>query len=141
MLKRILLLAFCLVSLSVVVFIACDDSPVKPPDDNDDEVKIPELIQIEPVTGVPGQQITLTGKNFGKSRGSSYVLFGEVKPESGDYISWNDTTINLKIPELALTGYIKVVVVYPDTIVMSEAIYFSIGTNLQPPFISRIKPD
>jgi len=114
---------------------------VKPPDDNKKEVKIPELIQIEPVTGVAGQQISLAGRNFGASRGASHVLFGEIKPETGDYISWNDSLINLKIPAMALTGYVKVVIVYTDSTVISNGIYFSIGTILQPPFISRIKPD
>ena len=139
MYNKIALFVLVVLSICSVFFSACEDNPVKPPDN--DVVKIPELLQIEPVTGVPGDEITLTGKNFGTSRGSSYVLFGEEKPLSSDYISWNDSLIKLKIPVLALTGYVKVVVNYIDTTVMSEPIYFPIGSNVGPPFISRIKPD
>ncbi len=141
MLKRVLLLIFGTIFLSGIIFTACDDNPVNPPDNKKDTVAIPELLVIEPVTGVPGDEINLMGKNFGTNRGSSYILFGEVKPLSSDYMNWSDSIITLKIPALAMTGYVKVVIVYSDTTVMSESIYFNIGSNVGPPFISRIKPD
>jgi formylglycine-generating enzyme required for sulfatase activity len=140
MTRKFLILLISLTSLSFLLFLSCDDNPVKPPVVVK-EYKVPEITLIDPITGVPGQQITINGKNFGASRGSSFVLFGEVKPETSDYVAWNDSIITLKIPALALTGYIKVVVVYPDSTLTSQPVYFTIGTVVGPPFISRIKPD
>ncbi|MFH1050625.1 MAG: SUMF1/EgtB/PvdO family nonheme iron enzyme [bacterium] len=141
MFRRVVFLVLIILGLSAIFFIACDDNPVKPPDDNKKEVEIPELLLIEPVNGVPGDEISLTGKHFGVSRGASYVLFGEVIPAGTDYILWSDTLIRMTVPEAAITGIVEVVKVYSDTTVTSEGIYFSIGSIVQPPFISRINPD
>lgn len=140
MIKRFLILLFSFTISSTLLFLSCDDNPVKPPIAKK-EYKVPEITLIDPITGVPGQQITISGKNFGATRGANYVSFNDIKPETSDYISWNDSVIVLKIPALALTGYIKVVAVYTDSTLYSQPVYFTIGTVVGPPFISRIKPD
>ena len=72
----------------------------------------PSLSSVSPTTVKPGDQLTLTGSNFGRTRGSSYVLFTpNVWPTTNsDYVSWSDTRIVVKVPARAQSGDVKVVV-------------------------------
>ena len=59
--------------------------------------------------------LTITGSNFGISRGSGRVEFANassgpntVNPSSAQYISWTDTEIKVEVPSAAGTGRIRV---------------------------------
>ena len=72
----------------------------------------PSLSSVSPTRVKPGDRLTLTGSNFGRTRGSSYVLFTpNVWPTaSSDYVTWSDTRIVVKVPAGAQSGDVKVVV-------------------------------
>ncbi len=72
----------------------------------------PYLSSVSPSRVKPGDLLTLTGSNFGRTRGSSYVLFTpNVWPTaSSDYVSWSATRIVVKVPAGAQSGDVKVVV-------------------------------
>ena len=71
----------------------------------------PYLSSVSPTRVKPGDRLTLTGANFGRTRGSSYVLFTpNVWPTaSSDYVSWSDTRIVVKVPTRAQSGNVQVV--------------------------------
>ena len=72
----------------------------------------PYLSSVSPTRVKPGDLLTLTGSNFGRTRGGSYVLFTpNVWPTaSSDYVTWSDTRIVVKVPAGAQSGDVKVVV-------------------------------
>ena len=74
------------------------------------EITSPYLASVSPSRVKPGDRLTLTGANFGSRRGSGYILFApNVRPSSGDYVSWSDSRIVVKVPARARSGDIKVV--------------------------------
>ena len=74
------------------------------------EITSPYLGSVSPSRVKPGDRLTLTGANFRSSRGSSYVLFApNVRPSSGDYVTWSDSRIVVKVPARAQSGDVKVV--------------------------------
>ena len=74
------------------------------------EITSPYLASVSPVSVKPGDRLTLTGANFRSSRGSGYVLFApNVRPSSGDYVTWSDSRIVVKVPIGAQSGDVKVV--------------------------------
>ena len=70
------------------------------------------MSSVSPTRVKPGDRLTLTGSNFGRTRGSSYVLFTpNIWPTaSSDYVSWFDTRIVVKVPAGVQRGDVKVVV-------------------------------
>ena len=74
------------------------------------EITSPYLDNVSPVSVRPGDRLTLIGANFRSTRGSGYVLFTpNVRPASGDYVSWSDSRIVVKVPAGAQSGDVKVV--------------------------------
>ena len=74
------------------------------------EITSPYLGSVSPSSVKPGDRLTLTGANFRSSRGSGYVLFApNVRPSSGDYVTWSDSRIVVKVPAGAQSGEVKVV--------------------------------
>ena len=70
----------------------------------------PYLASVSPSRVKPGDRLTLTGANFRSTRGSGYVLFTpNVRPTSGDYVTWSDSRIVVKVPAGAQSGAVKVV--------------------------------
>ena len=57
----------------------------------------PILNRLSPVTGEPGDSITITGQSFGESQGGSLIIFNGAPTEAqvGD---WKDKEIKFKIP-------------------------------------------
>ena len=72
-------------------------------------VSAPTLARLSPTSGRRGITVTLTGKNFGAKRGTSYVKFGATK--AGKYVSWSSTRVKVRVPAKAKFGRLKVVVV------------------------------
>lgn len=88
---------------SALIFIsACEDqgNPVTPP------ANPPVINSIVPDSGFVGDTVTISGKKFGISQGSSSVAFGTVSAST--IVSWNDTTIRVKIPTNSVTGNVTV---------------------------------
>ena len=71
----------------------------------------PIVTKFTPASGKRGATITITGKGFGKKRGTSFVRFGAAK--CAKYVSWSATRIRCKVPAKAKFGKLKVRVVTP----------------------------
>jgi sulfatase modifying factor 1 len=96
-----------LLILGVFFILSCgsDNSsdPVVP-----DPVKTPVINTLNVKTFTIGTKITLIGKNFGASRGTSVVSMNGVSCITYDI--WNDSTINCTVPSGVTTGKLKVIV-------------------------------
>ena len=68
----------------------------------------PYLTNLSPTQVKAGDRLTLTGGNFGSRRGTGYVLFGSVRPSAGDYVTWSDRRIVVKVPASARSGNVQV---------------------------------
>ena len=69
----------------------------------------PYLTNISPTSVETGDRLTLTGGNFGSSRGTGYVLFfSSVRPSGADYVSWSDRRIVVEVPDEARSGNVQV---------------------------------
>ena len=69
----------------------------------------PYLTNISPTSVATGDRLTLTGGNFGSSRGTGYVLFfSSVRPSGADYVSWSDRRIVVEVPDEARSGNVQV---------------------------------
>jgi hypothetical protein len=69
-------------------------------------VKPPAITALSPTSGTVGSAITITGKYFGPSQGSSVVSFNGVPATA--YTSWSNTTIKCIVPAGASTGFVVV---------------------------------
>ena len=74
------------------------------------EVTSPYLTWVSPSRVSAGDRLTLTGGNFGSTRGTGYVLFSRsARPASTDYQTWSDSRIVVNVPDRAESGDVKVV--------------------------------
>jgi hypothetical protein len=70
-----------------------------------------EIFSITPSRATAGTEVTISGTGFWLNRGTSYVTFGgNVNPADGDYVSWSNTEIKVKIPLTAKSGDVTVTV-------------------------------
>ncbi|TAL67095.1 MAG: hypothetical protein EPN82_16105 [Bacteroidetes bacterium] len=70
--------------------------------------KSPFIESVGPNSAIIGDEITITGSDFGAIRAGSSVTFSEAAAQ--DYTSWDDTEIVVKVPEGTQTGNIYVIV-------------------------------
>jgi hypothetical protein len=89
----------------------------------------PNIISLSPTSGAIGALVTITGTNFGSTRGSSTASFNGAAATS--YTSWNATTIKATVPAGATTGNVVVTV----NGVSSNGVLFTIT-----PHISSLSP-
>ncbi|MBU1671813.1 MAG: IPT/TIG domain-containing protein [Actinobacteria bacterium] len=66
----------------------------------------PSITSISPTSGRAGTIVTITGRDFAKTRGSSYVEFGNTRVSA--YVSWSDTRIKVRVPAGAGSGPVTV---------------------------------
>lgn len=99
--KRFYDLLYLLISL--ILFISCGDNSVNP-----DEVLKPEISSINPTSIFFGDEITITGKNFGSVQDTSKVYFNEII--ASNIKSWSDNSIKLTVPNISSSGKIKLIV-------------------------------
>ena len=66
----------------------------------------PEVDSVAPGSGPVGTPVTISGRNFGASRGSSTVEFNNV--EAVDVTAWSNTEITAAVPPGATTGPVTV---------------------------------
>jgi len=96
-LVRVLLL---LVSLAVIVVgIAIFGYKSKP---------LPTIESVVPSVGVPGDLVTINGKNFGSEKDMNYVEFAGSKLTSSSFVSWSDDCIKLILPANVQDGLVIV---------------------------------
>jgi len=66
----------------------------------------PTLSKLSPTAATRGSKVTLTGKDFGGKRGTSYVKFGSKKVTR--YVSWSATKVVCRVPAKAPKGKLTV---------------------------------
>jgi hypothetical protein len=93
---------------------------------------VPAVSGVSPNSGKKQTRLTISGANFGATRGSSYVSFGSVKLASSDYYSWSDTSISCRVPAGASGKPMVKVTTASGT---SNGVYFYVV-----PIISTINP-
>ena len=71
-------------------------------------VNLPLISSLAPALGTAGTSVTIKGKYFGATQGSSSVTIGGVPVTS--YASWTDTTIKVAVPTGVTAGAVPVVV-------------------------------
>jgi hypothetical protein len=91
----------------------------------------PSISNISPGGGVVGTVVTITGANFGSSRGASTVAFNGT---AGTPTNWSGTSITVPVPTGATTGNVLVTV----SGVTSDPFGFEVGTAA--PNITSISP-
>ena len=89
--------------------------------------KTPQIASIQPASGASGAQVTIYGKDFGASRGSSKVHLG---PVQFDVISWSDAKLTVKVPPGMGAGDYEVTVETADG--TSNAIDFQVTAAEDP---------
>src|SRR5216684_7328487 len=67
----------------------------------------PSITSLSPTSGPVGASVTIAGKNFGSSQGTSTVQFNGV---TGTPTSWNSSSIQVPVPNGATTGNVVVTV-------------------------------
>ena len=73
------------------------------------EIVSPYLAQLSPPQVQAGENLTLTGGNFGSERGTGYVLFNpSVRTEADDYAVWSNGVIVVRVPSEARSGGVRV---------------------------------
>lgn len=92
----------------------------------------PQLTSVSPASGLPGSQVTLTGRGFGTTQGRSYVSFnGQI----AQITTWSDSYIVCIVPTPTNTSPGSVsVVAWIDSTKSTNALTFTI----QVPTISTI---
>ena len=84
------------IAISTVLIVSFKNKPV------------PEIEEIIPPVGSPGDVIVIKGKNFGEVRDMSYVEFAGARLTASSYISWQDDTIKLVLPSNIQDGLVVV---------------------------------
>jgi transglutaminase-like putative cysteine protease len=68
----------------------------------------PVILSISPRTGIPGEILTISGKNFGEIQDKSYVTIAQIFPTMSSYIEWTDTKITLRLPEFGESAMVYI---------------------------------
>ena len=73
------------------------------------EIASPYLAQLSPPQVQVGENLTLTGGNFGQERGAGYVLFNpNVQAAADGYAVWSSGIIVVRVPSEARSGGVRV---------------------------------
>ena len=73
------------------------------------EIASPYLAQLSPPQVQVGENLTLTGGNFGLERGTGYVLFNpNVQAAADGYAVWSNGVIVVRVPSQARSGGVRV---------------------------------
>ncbi len=92
----------------------------------------PRISSISPQTGRTNTVVTISGSNFGSSRGSSSVRIGSVVIPSSAFTSWSSSRIRFRIPVNTPPGNL--------TVRTSQGTSNSIRLAITSPYLTRISP-
>ena len=93
----------------------------------------PRITSVSPRQVQHNQVVTVTGSNFGSSRGSSTVRIGSVAIPSSSLASWSDTRIRFRVPTNMHSGNVTV----RTSAGTSNAIRLEITSG---PYLSNVSP-
>ena len=92
----------------------------------------PRISSVSPRTVQTNTVVTVSGSNFGSSRGSSSVRIGSVTIPSSAFTSWSSSRIRFRIPLNTPPGNL--------TVRTSEGTSNSIRLQITSPYLTRISP-
>ena len=92
----------------------------------------PRISRISPQTGRTNTVVTVSGSNFGSSRGSSTVRIGSVVVPSSALSSWSNTQIRFRVPINTPPGNL--------TVRTSQGTSNSIHLQITSPYLTGISP-
>ena len=92
----------------------------------------PRISSISPQTGRTNTVVTVSGSNFGSSRGSSSVRIGSVVIPSSAFTSWSSSRIRFRIPVNTPPGNL--------TVRTSQGTSNAIRLQITSPYLTRISP-
>ena len=92
----------------------------------------PWVRSISPQTGRTNTVVTVSGENFGSSRGSSSVRIGSVSISASSFTSWSSGAIRFRIPLNTPPGNL--------TVRTSEGTSNAIRLEITSPYLTRISP-
>lgn len=72
-------------------------------------LSLPKIAQLAPNNGGPGAEVTLTGENFGATKGEQLQVFFNGSLASGP-LRQDDGTIKVRVPEGAVNGNVSITV-------------------------------
>ena len=72
-------------------------------------VRTNTIIAVSPQVTIPGEQVTIVGKNFGHQSIHSWLMLGNDKLRSDRCIEWTDTKIVFEAPETLSEDLLSVV--------------------------------
>ena len=106
----------------------------------------PQITSFSPISGPPGQYVTIYGQGFGNIRGTSQVFFGTTEanyqfPEECSDSVWSDRQIIVKVPGSLIGNSSQLISVKlgdGQDLLASEP--FAVNTNALNPSICRINP-
>lgn len=78
-----------------------------PPEDKLTSLIFPAISNLSPNSGQPGDTVTITGKDFGATQGTSTVTLAGT---AAQVVSWSNTSIVIKVPSTSSTGNVIVTV-------------------------------
>ncbi|MCH5291140.1 MAG: IPT/TIG domain-containing protein [Treponema sp.] len=70
--------------------------------------KTPEIFNINPPVGAPGDVMVISGENFGNTRNSSYVEIAGSRLTASGYLYWSDSQIKVLLPSNVQDGLVVV---------------------------------
>ena len=92
--------------------------------------RIPQITSVSPIQVQYNQVVTITGSNFGSSRGSSSVWVGSVRASS--FTGWSNTIIRFRVPTNIRSGNV--------TVRTSEGTSNSVRLDITNPYLSSVSP-
>ena len=92
----------------------------------------PRISSVSPQTVRTNTVVTVSGSNFGSSRGSSSVRIGSVVIPSSAFTSWSSSRIRFRIPRNTPPGNL--------TVRTSQSTSNSIRLQITSPYLTRISP-
>lgn len=97
--------------------------------------KEPQISVIDPISGNPGDVLTIYGSNFGSEMKDGYVEIGGFRLTASSFLNWSDSSISLKLPENMRDGLVYVVTKAGK----SEPKIFTNKTSIPVPVIPDLK--
>ena len=92
----------------------------------------PRISSVSPRTVQTNTVVTISGSNFGSSRGSSSVRIGSVVIPSSEFTSWSSSRVRFRIPLNTPPGNL--------TVRTSEGTSNAIRLQITSPYLTRISP-
>ncbi len=93
----------------------------------------PRITSLNPVSGVAGTSVTISGANFGATQGTSTVKFNGTAATPS---SWSATSIVVPVPAAATTGNVVIAVGG----VASNGVSFTVQSDTTPPVVTITAP-